>query len=127
HEHDVGLVVGDLGERVEAVDGREHFAALLGQKGFGSPADGLAVVDHQDFQSRQLWLAVDRALHESAPWAPFGYACVGAGILWLFNISGPCKPRYGVDISGYGEPNNGGVVHSFLKRVHALPARAGVR
>jgi hypothetical protein len=28
-----------------------------------------------------------------------GYASVGAGISWLFNISGPCKPRYGVDIS----------------------------
>src|ERR1700729_995882 len=46
--------------------------------------------------------------------------CVGAGILWLFNISSPRKPRYGVDISSHVRANNGGLVHSFPKRA-ALP------
>src|SRR5258708_7206157 len=65
HEHDVRLMVGDLGERVETIDGREHFATLLGQKGFGGPPDGLAVVDHENFESREFRLTVgDHALHE---------------------------------------------------------------
>src|SRR5271167_3025097 len=49
-------------------------------------------------------------------------ACVGAGILWLFNISRPRKPRYGVYISRQAGPNNGGVVHSFLMRAGGMAA-----
>src|SRR6266403_3604729 len=100
HQHDIRLMVCDLGKRVETIDGSEHFAALLGQKGFGGPPDGLAVVDHENFESREFRLTVDdHALHESDLGGTKGYASVGTGILWLFNISGPCKPRYGVDIS----------------------------
>src|SRR5512145_454991 len=50
-EDDVGLVVGDLGERVEAVDGREDLAALLRQQRLGRAPDGLAVVDDEYFQT----------------------------------------------------------------------------
>ena len=53
HEDDVRLVVGDLRQRVEAVHGREHLAALLGEQRLGRPADGLAVVDDQHLQARQ--------------------------------------------------------------------------
>src|ERR1700737_1099437 len=49
------------------------------------------------------------------PSGRLGYAFVGAGILWLFNISEARKPRYGVDISRQWRVNIGGVVHSFLK------------
>ena len=44
-------MVGDLGERIEAVDRREDLAAFLGQERLGGTADGLAVVDDQDLQS----------------------------------------------------------------------------
>ncbi len=50
HEHDVRLVVGDLGQRVEAIDGGEDLATLLRQQGLGSAPDGLAVVDDEHFQ-----------------------------------------------------------------------------
>src|SRR5580698_8934356 len=67
HEHDVRLMVGDLGKRIESVDGGEHLTALLGQQGLGGPSDGLAVVDHENFESREFRLTVaDHALHESA-------------------------------------------------------------
>ena len=53
-EDDVGLMVGDLRERIEPVDRREHFAAFLGQQRFRRPADGLAVVDDQHLQACQV-------------------------------------------------------------------------
>src|SRR5512134_1260663 len=53
HEDDVGLVVGNLGQRVEAIHGREHFAALLGQQRLRRTADRLAVVDDEHFQTAQ--------------------------------------------------------------------------
>src|SRR6202030_4576853 len=107
HEHDVRLMVGDLGQCVETIDGSEHFAALLGQKSFSGPTNRLTVVDHENLEAREFRLAAgDHALQE----------CVGAGILWLFNISGPRKPRYGVDISRHDDPNKSGLVHSFPKR-----------
>src|ERR1700730_14046380 len=58
------------------------------------------------------------------PSGRLGYAFVGAGILWLFNISGACKPRYGVDIWSQERVNIGGVVHSFSKRADAAVAYA---
>jgi hypothetical protein len=59
HEDDVGLVVGDLGEGIEAVHGREHLAALLRQQGLGGAADGLAVVDDETLRPSSLdWAAV---------------------------------------------------------------------
>src|SRR5882762_6903213 len=77
---------------------RKDLAAFLGKQRFCGSPDRFAVVDHQDFQSREFRLAVcNRALHETA-FGALGYAFVGAGILWLFNISGARKPRYGVDI-----------------------------
>src|SRR5258707_6885453 len=100
HEHDIGLMVGDLGQCVEAIDGGEHFAALLGQKGFGGPSDRLAVVDHEDFESREFRLAVgDHALHEYDLEGLKATRSVGAGIVWRFYISRSCQPRYAVDIS----------------------------
>src|ERR1700743_1262864 len=65
HEHDIRLMVRDLGQRIETIDGGEHFAAFLGEKGFGSPANGLAVIDHENLEARELRLAAgDYALHE---------------------------------------------------------------
>src|SRR5271165_5996680 len=63
-EHDVWLMIGDLGERIEAVDGSEHLTALLGEQCFSGPANGLAVIDHEDFEAREFRLpAGDHALH----------------------------------------------------------------
>src|SRR6266852_2177875 len=71
---------------------------LMSEQRFSGSTDRFAVVDHEDFQPREFRLAVcNRALHETA-FGALGYAFVGAGILWLFNISGARKPRYGVDI-----------------------------
>jgi len=49
-------MIGNLGKRIESVDGREDLAAFLGQQRFGGAADGFAVIDHQDFQSVSLGL-----------------------------------------------------------------------
>jgi len=45
-----GWMVGDLGERIEAIDRGEHLAALLRQQRLGRAANGLAVVDDEDLQ-----------------------------------------------------------------------------
>ncbi len=47
------LVVGDLRQCVEAVDGGEDLAAFLGQERFGRPADRLGVVDDQNLEPVQ--------------------------------------------------------------------------
>src|SRR5690348_6071291 len=44
-EDDVGLMVRDLRQRIEAVDRREDLAPLLGEERLGRPPDRLAVVD----------------------------------------------------------------------------------
>ena len=65
HEHDVGLMIGYLGECVESIDGREHLATLLGEERFSGSANGLAVVDHEDLEAREFRLAAgDHALHD---------------------------------------------------------------
>jgi len=46
-EYDVGLMVGDLGERVEAVLREDHLAAGLHEEDLGAAPDGVAVVDHE--------------------------------------------------------------------------------
>jgi hypothetical protein len=59
------MITGDLGKRVETVDGRKDLAALLGQQCFSGAPDRFAVVDHENLQSREFRLAVgDYALHE---------------------------------------------------------------
>src|SRR3984957_10096944 len=64
-EDDIRLMVGDLGEGVETIDGREHFAALLGQERFSGSADGLTVIDHENLEAREFRLAAgDHALHD---------------------------------------------------------------
>src|SRR5262245_27775392 len=50
-EDDVRLVVGDLGERVEAVDGGKDLTTLFRQQRLARPAYGLAVVDDQHLQA----------------------------------------------------------------------------
>src|SRR5579864_9360828 len=62
-EHDVGLVVGYLGEGVEAIDRREDLAALLGEQRLGRAPDGLAVVDDEDLQPLKLRAV---AVHDQA-------------------------------------------------------------
>jgi hypothetical protein len=51
-------MVRDLGERLEAVRRRDDVAALFLQQGFGSPTDGLAVVDDHDPQSGEAPLVL---------------------------------------------------------------------
>src|SRR3954470_18474504 len=53
-------MVGDLRQRIESIDCREHLAPLLRKECLGSPADGLAVVDHQDLEALKLCI---RAAH----------------------------------------------------------------
>src|ERR1700689_104531 len=75
HEHDVRLMIGDLGQGVETIDCREHFAALFGEKCFSGPANGLAVVDHENLEAREFRLAAgDHALHEMRRcWNPVAF------------------------------------------------------
>jgi len=92
------LVVGDLRQRVEPVDRRKDLAAFLGEQRFSGSPDRFAVVDHQTFNPVSFGLPYVIVLSMKLPSGRLGYAFVGAGILWLFNISGARKPRYGVDI-----------------------------
>ena len=48
----VGLMVGDLGERVEAVLREDHRAPGLQQKYLGAAAYGVRIVDHHDLDAR---------------------------------------------------------------------------
>src|SRR6202167_2573899 len=67
HEDDIRLMVGDLGEGIESVDSREHFATLLGEERFSGSANGLTVVDHENLEAREFRLAAgDHALHRLA-------------------------------------------------------------
>src|SRR5580700_3856128 len=64
-EHDIRLVVGDLREGIETIDGREHFAALLGEECFSGTANRLTVIDHEDLEAREFRFAAgDHALHD---------------------------------------------------------------
>ena len=54
NENDVGLMVRDLRERIESVDGGEYLAPLLGEQRFGGTADRFAVVDDQHLQALEL-------------------------------------------------------------------------
>jgi hypothetical protein len=46
-EDQLGLMVVDLGQRIEAVFGQHHLVAALAQEDLGAAADGVAVVDDQ--------------------------------------------------------------------------------
>ena len=50
-EDQVGIVVVDLRQRVEAVLGEEHLVAALLQEDLGAAPDGVAVVDDEHLQS----------------------------------------------------------------------------
>jgi hypothetical protein len=56
HEDQVGGVVGDLGEGVEAVLRQHHLASGLGEKDLGAAADGVAVIDDHDLDSAEIHL-----------------------------------------------------------------------
>ncbi len=51
-----------FGECVEAVDCRKDLAALLGEQGLCGPADRLAVVDDQHFETLQNLIVVRHTL-----------------------------------------------------------------
>src|SRR5713101_7638542 len=53
HENDIGLVVGDLGERVETVFGEDHLATGLNQKNLSAAANRVRIVDHHHFDARK--------------------------------------------------------------------------
>src|SRR5437867_9953229 len=53
HENDIGLVVGDLGERVETVFGEDHLATGLHQKNRSAAANRVRIVDHHHFDARK--------------------------------------------------------------------------
>src|SRR5262245_11823229 len=59
HEDDARLVVGDLRQRVEAVHGREYFAAFLGKQRLRRAADRLAVVDDEHLKPAQAVPIID--------------------------------------------------------------------
>ena len=56
-EDQVGLVVVDLGQRIEAVLGEQHLVAALLQEDLGAAPDRVAVVDDQHLQSSGVQLA----------------------------------------------------------------------
>ena len=52
-EDEVRLVIGDLGQRVEAVLGQDDRAARLQQEDFGAAANGVRIVDHHHLDALQ--------------------------------------------------------------------------
>src|SRR5467141_3978058 len=54
HEDDVGLVVGDLGERVETVFGEDHLATGLNQEDFRAAANSVRIVDHHHLDAGKI-------------------------------------------------------------------------
>src|SRR5580698_8649812 len=50
-EYDVGLMISDLGQRIETIDRRKDLATLLGEQRLRRATDALAVIDDQDFES----------------------------------------------------------------------------
>jgi len=52
-EHEIGLMVGDLRQRVEAILRQDHRAPRLQQKNFGAAANRVRVVDHQHLDALQ--------------------------------------------------------------------------
>src|SRR5467141_999088 len=53
HENDIGLVVGDLGERIEPVFGEDHLATGLNQENLSAAANCVRIVDHHHFDARK--------------------------------------------------------------------------
>jgi hypothetical protein len=47
---DARVIVGDLGQGIETVDGRDHFTAYVFQQRFGGSANRLRIVDDHDLQ-----------------------------------------------------------------------------
>src|SRR6266850_319988 len=54
HEDDIGLMVGDLGERVETVFGEDHLATGLNQENLGAAANRVRIVDHHHFDAGKI-------------------------------------------------------------------------
>src|SRR5438552_8602944 len=87
HKDDVGLVVGDLGERVETVFGEDHLATGLNQENLRAAANSVRIVDHHHFDPGKI-RASAHALH------PANVLCfsrsdsfVGPLVRWLDSAS----------------------------------------
>ena len=65
YEDDLRLLIGDLGERLEAVGRGDDLAAFLAQQRLGGPADRLRVVDDHDLDAGQA--ALFRVIHLEPP------------------------------------------------------------
>src|SRR5581483_8374396 len=52
-ENDGRFLVGNFGQRLEAVDGGKHLAPFFLEQGFRRAADGLGVFNHHDLQTSQ--------------------------------------------------------------------------
>src|SRR6266513_583915 len=53
-QNDDGLVVGDLGERVETVFGEDHLATGLNQEDLRAAANSVRIVDHHHFDAGKI-------------------------------------------------------------------------
>src|SRR5580658_1065068 len=60
-EHNVRLVIRDLGERIEAVDRGEDLTPLFRQQRLRGTADRLAVIDNEYLQTLELGVAAGHA------------------------------------------------------------------
>src|SRR6266481_8086875 len=54
HEDDIGLMVGDLGERVETVFGEDHLATGLNQEDLRAASNSVRIVDHHHFDPGKI-------------------------------------------------------------------------
>src|SRR5882672_4231525 len=54
HEYDIGLVIRDLRECVEAVLSQNHLASGLDEKNLGAATNRVRIVDHHDFDAGQI-------------------------------------------------------------------------
>ena len=72
---------------------RVFSAGVAKGEAIGAKIASKAEVARLNAEAVSLGLAVVIMLSMNLSLGPQGDVCVGAGIVWLFNISRPCKPR----------------------------------
>jgi hypothetical protein len=91
-KHDIRLMIGNLGQSVEAIHRGEYLAAFFSQQRLGGTTNSLTIVDHQDLEPGKPGLIAERGvLH----WQPLK-SVVPTGKKGSKNMSG----RFNILIGG---------------------------
>src|SRR6266853_42634 len=88
HEDDIGLMVGDLGERVETVFGEDHLTTGLNQENLRAAANSVRIVDHHHFDAGKI-----RGFAHS-PTPATSYVSYSDSFVGLSSSGGRTPPRH---------------------------------